>query len=43
MFCLIPEIADKIKKAFSSGELDFVKMGDMDSAPRRAMLEKFMN
>lgn len=43
MFCLLPELAEKVKAAFRSGKFDFVKMADMDSVPRRRLLEEVLD
>src|SRR6187551_45309 len=41
-FCLPPKIANEFLRAVKSGELDVVKLADMESAARRDFLSKYV-
>lgn len=42
-FCLMPNVAEKFKKAIISGEIDINKLSDMTSSERRSFFESFFN
>jgi len=41
MFCLMPDVAEKFKKAIISGEIDINKLANMTSSERRSFFESF--
>lgn len=42
-YCLVPEIADKLKQAAAAGDISIEKMYEMSSAERRALFEKHID